>query len=546
MNHLIISLCLTFLSSAINSIFILLHKPQTRLKQLWGLFSLAVGAWSFCFLQNITAADSTIALFWARALNLCAIFIPLFFFHFIVLFTDKISQKRLELKIYYSIISLYFLVILLFPASLISDVETKLGIRNYAEAGPLFILSPLLFSYLVIYALFLLIKDYKTSPPNTKNQIKYIAVGTSIGFLGGSTSYLLIFNINVYPYGIYLVPLYILSTSYAIVKHQLMDIRIVVRKSTVYTFLAASISLLYLLIVLALEKLFQTWFGYKSPKISIATAFFIGLLAVPLRQRIQAFVDRYFFKGTHQEIASQNEQLRREIAKSEKYKTISTLASGVAHEIKNPLTSVKTFCEYLPQKLDDKEFLLKFSRIVGREVERIDAMIHELLDYGKPAPLSLKETNIQRLITDTMDLLSNKFLAQHISVTQNLSPDNYHLKIDPARVKQALLNLFLNAIEAMPDGGRLTAASFVSRISSPETFVIKITDTGCGIPPEDLKRVFDPFFSGKDRGTGLGLAIVQGIMEQHQGKVRIESAVGVGTEVRLEFPLKRENTLNFA
>ena len=291
--------------------------------------------------------------------------------------------------------------------------------------------------------------------------------------------------------------------------------------------------------------------------ISIFTAFGLGLLFIPLRQRIQRFVDQYFFKGTHEEIVLQNEQLRQEIAQSDKYKTLSTLASGVAHEIKNPLTSIQTFCEYLPRKLDDREFLLKFSRLVGKEVERIDGMVHELLDYSKPAPLALKKTDVNKLIQDTLNTLNSQFIKNRIDVVVTKSSFGFAqdpsegipsdvegqghtspakpplLDIDANRIKQALLNLFLNAIEAMPSGGKLT----VSSIAHSTSHIVTITDTGSGIPPEDLKHIFDPFFSRKDQGTGLGLAIVQGIVEQHKGRIKIESRVGTGTVVKLEFPI---------
>jgi len=340
-----------------------------------------------------------------------------------------------------------------------------------------------------------------------------------------------------------LVPFYAIILGYAILKHQLLDISIVIKKSVIYSIWVTLISILYLLTVFLLEKFAQGLLGYRSLIISIFTAFGLGLFFVPLRHRIQCFIDRYFFKGTQQEIALQNEQLRQEITQSDKYKTLSTLASGVAHEIKNPLTSIQTFCEYLPRKLDDKAFLLKFSDLVGREVDRIDGMVHELLDYSKPAPLALKKTDVNKLIQDTLNTLNSQFIKNHIEVAlepsdiSRQSSDSCLLNIDANRIKQALLNVLLNAVEAMPKGGRLTVASLVSRISSLGIFVIEITDTGNGISPEDLKHIFDPFFSRKDNGTGLGLAIVQGIMEQHKGKIKIESKVGVGTTVRLEFPI---------
>ncbi|OGX38164.1 MAG: hypothetical protein A3D87_07770 [Omnitrophica WOR_2 bacterium RIFCSPHIGHO2_02_FULL_50_17] len=359
-------------------------------------------------------------------------------------------------------------------------------------------------------------------------------------------------GINLYPNALLLLPSYALMQTYAIFKYQLFNLRIVLEKSIIYSVLIAIISIAYLAIVLTAEKVLQSILGYQSASISLFAAFAIGIMVIPLRNRIQALLDRSLFKGTQPEIAAENALLRQEIAQSEKYKTLSTLATGIAHEVKNPLTAIKTFCEYLPQKLDDKEFLLKFSRLVGREVDRIDGMVHELLDYGKPAPLSLKETDIQRLITDTLDILSNKFLAHHITVTCTLDPKPCTLKIDPTRIKQALLNLFLNAIDAMPGGGKLTVTTRIKGIkdyrnsdnpsnplplySSNPVFEISIQDTGCGIAAKDLPHIFDPFFTKTDHGTGLGLTITRGIIEQHGGKVSIRSQVGVGTEVRLEFP----------
>ena len=159
-------------------------------------------------------------------------------------------------------------------------------------------------------------------------------------------------------------------------------------------------------------------------------------------------------------------------------------------------------------------------------------MVHELLDYSKPAPLALKKTDINKLMQDTLNTLNNQFIKDRIEVAQHLTPNNYHLMIDANRIRQALLNLFLNAIEAMPHGGKLTVATTIHH----SLFTIHIKDTGEGISPEDLKHIFDPFFSRKDQGTGLGLAIVQGIVEQHNGKIRITSKAGVGTVVKIELP----------
>lgn len=417
----------------------------------------------------------------------------------------------------------------------------------------LIVLTPWIF--LTLFSMYHLYCYSKIHEDNTGPQAKLWLIISIFGYTGGCSTFLPMFGINLYPTALPLLPSYALMQTYAIFKYQLFNLKIVIEKSIVYSLLIAVVSIAYLAIVLTSEKALQNLLGYKSMPISLSVAFIIGIIVIPLRNRIQFLLDRSLFKGTQPEIAAENELLRQEITQSEKYKTLSTLATGIAHEVKNPLTAMKTFCEYLPQKLNDKEFLLKFSRLVGHEVDRIDAMVHDLLDYGKPSPPALKETDINKLIQDTLNTLNSQFIKNHIEVTfessvisrqssdpadvtsgkhQNctLNPKPCPLNIDPNRIKQALLNLLLNAIEAMPSGGQLAVETTIH----DSLFAIHIQDTGHGIPPEDLKHVFDPFFSLKDNGTGLGLAIVQRIVEQHGGKVSITSQVGVGTVVKVELP----------
>jgi len=307
-----------------------------------------------------------------------------------------------------------------------------------------------------------------------------------------------------------------------------------VKKGIIYTIFLLIISILYSLLVLISEKFIQNIIQYQSFATSVLIILIIGVIFFPLRNKIQYLVEKYFFKGSQLEIAEQNELLRQEIAQSEKYKTLSTLATGIAHEIKNPLTAIQTFAEFLPKRMDDKEFLSKFATLIGREINRIDRMVHQLLDYGKPAPLSIQQTDIHKLIDDTLDVLSSKFLDQKIRVHRlfNANP-NLEIAIDPNQFRQALLNILLNAIEAMPNGGEIT----VETKQSSMTFEIVLGDTGRGIPKEDLPQIFDPFFSRKDHGTGLGLAITQSLVENHKGKIEVHSAAGTGTKVKIKLPL---------
>jgi two-component system sensor histidine kinase HydH len=235
------------------------------------------------------------------------------------------------------------------------------------------------------------------------------------------------------------------------------------------------------------------------------------------------------------EMAQQNEQLRREVTQSERMKSIAILASGMAHEIKNPLTPIKTFSEQLPSRLDDKEFLLKFSKIINKEVDRIDALVQQLLNFAKPSPPQLIETNIQELIEQTLNLLNNEIIRHKINLSTSFENKNTLIYIDPQQIKQALLNIFLNAIDAMPKGG--TLGVIARSEATKQSLIIEITDTGCGIAPKDLPHIFDPFFTKKDHGTGLGLSITHEIIRNHNGRILAESVLGKGTTFRIELPI---------
>lgn len=512
-------------------LIVILNNPKSKLNRSFCYFGTSLILWSFSYFLWQISDNHVDALFWCRILTIGVCFIPPTFLHFSLILIKKFNQYFKTLIITYTLS--IALSLLSFTPLLVAGVQPRLFFPFWPSPGNAYFLLITLFMTTISYALILVYGRYKEVAGTERNQLRYVFLGIFIGFIGGASNFPLWYGIPLPPYGNILAGFIGIFIAYAIIKHRLMDIQIVIKKSIIYSISIATISILYLLSIFILEKLAQKLFGYSSLSISIGTAFVLGLLFIPLRCKIQNFMDRYFFKGSHEEIVNQNEQLRREIAQSEKYKTLTTLATGIAHEVKNPLTAIRTFTEYLPQKLDDKEFLKKFSDIVGREVERIDDLTHQLLDYGKPAPLALKKVDINKLIEDSVDILNSKFINQKIKVNKNLAPDGYILNIDPNQIKQALFNILLNSIEAMPSGGEL---SISTSVTSTSYFVIKIEDTGSGISKEDLSQLFDPFFSKKDNGTGLGLSITQGLIENHKGIIQIKSKVGSGTSVRIDLP----------
>jgi len=315
--------------------------------------------------------------------------------------------------------------------------------------------------------------------------------------------------------------------------------------------------------------------GYSSLIISILYAFVIALFFNPVRNKIQHFADRIFLGKDPIQIARENELMRQELERTERLKAVATFASGMAHEIKNPLTSIKTFAEYLPKKRNDAEFLNKFSKIVSGEVGRIDSLVHQLLDFAKPAPLNLQTVDINSLLDDILGFLNNDFLKYKIKVIKEFNTDEHGLKStddhglnisefntdehglkstddhrlnisdnsclikgDSNQLRQAFLNLFLNAIDAMPDGGTLSITTSICDNSPEEKFAeISVKDTGCGIPKEDLPHIFEPFYSKKEEGTGLGLSIVYNIIKEHKGSIKAESRLGKGTTFIIKLPI---------
>jgi two-component system sensor histidine kinase HydH len=283
--------------------------------------------------------------------------------------------------------------------------------------------------------------------------------------------------------------------------------------------------------VLIMERWFQGFLGYRSVFATVLVAFLTALFFNPLREQLQALVDRALFNATPAELAAQREQLLSEVQKSEQIKAIGTLAAGLAHEIKNPLTSIRTFTDHLAREGADPAFREKFSRIVGPEIERINEIVQRLLDFAKPAPPVLRNVELSILLSETLELLNGEIIGRKIAVSRELA-ESWALG-DPKQLKQVMLNILLNSIEAMNGDGRLTVKSG----TDVEHAWITIADNGSGVAPEHLVHLGQPFFSTKPKGTGLGLAIVQSIIQKHQGRVSVESKPGHGTTVELRLPL---------
>ena len=213
--------------------------------------------------------------------------------------------------------------------------------------------------------------------------------------------------------------------------------------------------------------------------------------------------------------------LEEEKRRIERLASVGAFISGIAHEIKNPLVAIKTFAELLPERYADEEFREAFAKVTLHEVDRIDTLIHRLRSLSAGSTSLLSTVNVIAPLEEALSLLAGECARRKIRVTRQYQPCLPPIIGDHEQLKQVFVNLCLNSLEAMGEGGALTIAvgSDSGRAGRASTLVIEISDTGTGIPTEHLPTIFEPFFTLKDKGTGLGLAICQGILDYHRGSI---------------------------
>ncbi len=242
------------------------------------------------------------------------------------------------------------------------------------------------------------------------------------------------------------------------------------------------------------------------------------------------------------EEAEKKINLERGLRQSEKLAIVGRLASELAHEIRTPLTSIKIFVQSLEKEVNKDESREEDFRIIKKEIDRINENITHLLNFAKPEEPQLQNINFNELLREKLTLLMPKIKMNNIQIDLSLSEPLPPVDGDPKQLGHVLLNLLLNAIEAMPQGGRLTIHSAIEAIPDDHRKLLKmvIQDTGSGIPEDNLPYIFDPFFTTKKNGTGLGLSIVSSLVEKHHGHIEVRSQMGQGTSFILRIPLPKE------
>ena len=229
---------------------------------------------------------------------------------------------------------------------------------------------------------------------------------------------------------------------------------------------------------------------------------------------------------------SQIRQLEDQLQRAERDAVVGRMAAGVAHELRNPLSSVKGLTLLLKSRFQDDLSTQQTADLMVEQVERLDRSISELLDYARPGLITKKTLQIDELLAKAVMLVRTDTETHHITVEEHLGCGTTSMEGDRDKLTQVFLNLFLNGIQAMEEGGRL----IVSSRCMEEEIVVQIGDSGCGIPPDLVEKVFEPYFTTKEDGTGLGLAMSARIIQGHNGSITLESREKQGTTVTVRLP----------
>jgi len=708
----IITIIISAVGNLVLGLFVYTRDKKNDLFRRFLFMCLIFTIWNINLLGLIIAPSEGFAWYWAKIFSLGLILSPPISLHFVLIFTGY--KARLEKRMLYASYGVALVFSVLNLSGLFVREFFKVGSQYFPRAGLIFELFIVNFVLFVAYSLSLVFRKWKQTTSRVKrNQIGYFLLASFLIVIVGSTNFLQSFKIIIYPIGNMATIIFTSIVAYAIVKHQLMDIEVVIKKSVVYAGLTVSITAIYAIIVGVFHGIFGiTRFAQGSLLVNALAAMVIALSFQPLRNRFQGTVDKLFFrdrydyhktlkdlsgavtsilslekllnvivnsvtevmhidrgslllwdkkaeefrirfgKGLRKEIidrvsfkkgnyiiewlerekkifspeeievlhsrkefsaveekkerelfetlgklkeigamlciplmvkgrliaifgldnkmsgdifsaedfellstvanqaaiAIENAMLYEEMREMEKdlhradrLAAVGTLASSIAHEIRNPLVSIKTFAQLVPRKFNNRDFLDKFNTIVPEEMERLENILNQLLNFGRPSGPEFHSIDVEEVIDTILRLMNTELSQSNIQVIKLYGNDVPQIMADGEQLKQVFMNLVLNAIQAMPEGGSLRVITALRRESAGKNisdFVsIEFQDTGCGIPEKNFDNLFSPFFTTKEGGTGLGLSISHRIIKEHNGHISVESELGKGTTFAIKLPV---------
>ena len=224
----------------------------------------------------------------------------------------------------------------------------------------------------------------------------------------------------------------------------------------------------------------------------------------------------------------------------DKMSSLGRMAAGIAHEINNPLAGILLYSSNMSKKVPPGGALEEGLNIIVKETQRCKTIIQGLLEFARDREPQKVPADINEIIKTALGIVENEFRLRHVDLERELAQDMVKTFLDENQIEQVFINLLLNALHAVEENGRVTVRSAVE--SKQNKVRVEIADNGCGIAADDIKKIFEPFYSTKANGTGLGLAVSYGIVKNHQGDIRVFSVPGKSTRFTIEFPIRTENS----
>jgi signal transduction histidine kinase len=230
--------------------------------------------------------------------------------------------------------------------------------------------------------------------------------------------------------------------------------------------------------------------------------------------------------------AQERRELESQLHLAERLAALGEMVAGISHEIKNPLGIIRSTAELLGEMPDASDTQKRLSGVITEESTRLNQIVTEFLDFARPQVPNLQECQLEEIIEKNLSFIRPELEKKGIQIQDNLNGRSFKLRADLDLLYRAFLNILINAIQSMQDGGTIDIKVQEAR----DTYQIEIEDTGCGISEENVDKIFNPFFTTKEKGSGLGLSIVRKIIEGHRGTIDIQSREGEGTKVEVQLP----------
>src|SRR3989338_5554946 len=462
---------ITCVLAVLLGVLVLWKGPRSPAARWWTIMCFWVAGWAYWFVQSLLSSSADVAIANLRVADACSSLIPITYLHFTMHFVGRVKPRVLQLGYGVSIL----LALTTFTSWYASGAQWKFGMW-WEVGGPGLFLSAVFFLVVPAYGILLLLRASRESQGAKKAQLSCLLVASTVGFGEGFMWFPPAFGIDIPPLGGHLIALYCIAVMYAIVRYQFFDIRVVIRRSLVYYTLVTMLTLGYFMVAFVGERYFRTTVGYQSLVLSVAVFAGMALAFQPLKLWLQRGVDRWLLPEPKAVLTRRLEVLEAELRDADKAKAIGHLAAGVSHEIKNPLSALRTFVEALPARQGDPQFLQQFQAVARRELGRLQQLAEGLVHFAQPSATEKQPLDLRQTLDELVALVGGELAQRGITLQTRYQHNGAGLMGLPGPLSQALLNLILNARDAMPHGGTLTPQT----AATPPGLGVTIAGTGQG------------------------------------------------------------------